>query len=105
MGVPPFSDANANRVIKDIVGLKFHPADWLSSNLKKLLCGLLKKVPSHRLTVNQIKASPFFKDIDWALVIQKAYKPPIKPKVKNEGDTKHIDKHFLKQSVKDTAPA
>lgn len=49
IGSPPFSDISPQRVIRDIVELKFKPADWLTANLKKLLIGLLKKDPNERL--------------------------------------------------------
>lgn len=33
VGSPPFSDASPQRVIRDIVQLKFKPASWLSTSL------------------------------------------------------------------------
>jgi hypothetical protein len=40
-------------------------------------------------------AHPFFEGVDWEKVENKEYPPPIKPKVKDAGDTKHIAKMFL----------
>jgi serum/glucocorticoid-regulated kinase 2 len=54
--------------------------------------------------VEAIKSHPFFKDIEWDKVLSKTYKPPIKPKVKGEGDTKNIDKKFLNEKILDTQP-
>lgn len=34
--------------------------------------------------------------------MNKEYPPPIKPKVKGKGDTKHIAKMFLSQDIKNT---
>ena len=42
-----------------------------------------------------IKNHPFFEGIDWDKVIKKEYTPPIRPKVKDSGDTRHISKAFL----------
>jgi len=45
---------------------------------------------------------PFFEGIDWERVKERDYAPPIKPKVKNGGDTKHISKNFLSQEIRNT---
>lgn len=46
VGSPPYADASAQVVIKDIIRIKYKAPDWLSTNLKKLLYALLKKDPA-----------------------------------------------------------
>lgn len=65
--------------------------------------GLLKKDPTQRLGsplkggTDAVKSHPFFKDVDWSKVMLKTHgKPPIRPKVKHDGDVKHVDKQYLK---------
>ncbi|TNV87193.1 hypothetical protein FGO68_gene10851 [Halteria grandinella] len=108
VGSPPYADASAQVVIKDIIRIKYKAPDWLSTNLKKLLYALLKKDPAQRLGslgqggVESIKQHPFFADIDWEKVKNKEYKPPIRPKLKNSWDTKYFDKNLLKEKVEET---
>ncbi len=69
---------------------------------------LLQKNPSKRLGspasggTEAIMNHPFFEGLDWAKILARGYPTPIKPKVKNEGDTKHIAKMFLKQEIRNT---
>lgn len=71
VGSPPFSDVNAERVIRDIMSIKYRAPDWFTSNLRSLLSELLQKCPLARLGsprtggVEKIKSHPFFKNIDW----------------------------------------
>jgi len=69
--------------------------------------GLLDKNPLTRLGskqiggVDSIKNHPFFEDVKWNEVYNKKWqKPPLKLKVKNLWDTKHIDGTFLNEEVK-----
>ena len=52
--------------------------------------------------VDSIKKHPFFADIDWDKVMNKEYKAPIRPKLKNGWDTKYFDKQLLKEKVLET---
>ena len=52
--------------------------------------------------VLSIKKHPFFDGIDWQEVLDKKLKPPIKIKVKKHDDTKHMDKIYLKEAIKNT---
>ena len=101
VGAPPFNHRSNMIVMNDIVHEKFEPREWLSSSLQNLLYLLLEKNPKKRLGSPEtggtkgIMSHPFFDGIDWDRVKQRDYQPPIKPKVKNEGDTRHISKMFL----------
>lgn len=80
----------------------------ISTTLKSLLTLLLVKNPKLRLGSPQqggvpaLKQHAFFKNIDWDQVYNKAYKMPIKPKVKGPGDTRYIEKSLLKEKVEET---
>lgn len=50
---------------------------------------------------SDIKSHPWFKDIDWELIAQKKHKAR-RPRVKDDGDTRHIDEIFLTMSVVET---
>ena len=108
VGAPPFNDRSQSRVMNDILTREFQAREYMSKNLKKLLFGLLEKTPKNRLGhsqyggVQSIKNHEFFSGIDWQKVLNKEYKPPVKPNVKDHSDTKNIDKIYLKQEIKNT---
>jgi len=49
-----------------------------------------------------IKKHHFFDGVDWEGVLQKQNKAPLKIKVIKLEDTKHIDKAYLKEAIKNT---
>lgn len=109
VGQPPFNDISVKVVMDEILYLDFESKDWFSKNLKDILSKLLQKKPENRLGCSperggyqEIMQHPFFKDIDWGKLISKEIKPPIKPKVKSESDTKNIDGAFLKEKIGNT---
>jgi len=96
IGVPPYNNRSNLLMMNDIIHEPFEAKEWLSKNLKSLLHLLLEKNPAKRLGApayggaSSIKNHPFFSDIEWDKVLKKEYPAPIKPKVKNRGDTRHI---------------
>jgi hypothetical protein len=59
----------------------------------------LNRDPQKRLgsveDAKEIKAHPFFKEIDWAQLFQKKLEPPFKPQVRKEGlDASNFDAEF-----------
>ncbi|CDW82120.1 protein kinase 2 [Stylonychia lemnae] len=108
-GQPPFNDSNNSRVMGMIIHNDFIPKDWFSKKLQDLLMRLLDKNPLTRLGsqkiggVASIKNHSFFEDVNWDAVYKKTWqKPPLKLKVKNSWDTKHIDGAFLNEDIKQT---
>lgn len=62
-----------------------------------LITKLLIKNPQHRLTSpSEIKAHPFFRDIDWRAMVAKELRPPYKPQLETGDDTKHFDQEICK---------
>lgn len=108
VGQPPFNHRSNMITMHEIVNEPFEPKDWLSPDLQNLLSLLLTKNPIKRLgsvgcgSTAGIKSHPFFEGINWDKVLNKEYSPPIKPKVKDRGDTKHISKMFLSQEIANT---
>jgi serine/threonine protein kinase len=95
-------------VISDIIYKKFEPKDWFSEELQDLLIKMLDHDPKKRLGapelggIDSIKKHPWFEEINWDKMFKKEYKPPIRPKVKNEHDTKNIDGVFLNEDIGNT---
>lgn len=72
-----------------------------------LLLNLLEKDPALRLgsgpnDSDDIKAHPFFENIDWEKLRKKEVKPFFIPWTKNQKDVKYIDKMFLEEDPVDT---
>lgn len=59
---------------------------------------LLNRNPRHRLgatfDAKELKAHPFFNDIDWDALVKKNVIPPFKPKLSSETDTSNFDPEF-----------
>ena len=77
--------------------LKF-PRD-MDKEVIDLICKLLNVNPSSRLgngikDAEEIKAHPFFKDVDWDKYMKKEIKPPFIPELEDETDLKYFDKTF-----------
>jgi len=108
VGIPPFYSQNVNEMYHKIQhgALRFPP--FLTEECRELIIGLLNRNPDDRLgsgsgDVEQIKAHPFFKDMDWDKMMKKEIDPPFKPKVKNaEEDTSLFDKQFTDEQVVDS---
>jgi len=73
---------------------------YLSKELQDLLHKLLDKNPEKRLgslnDFEDIKNHPWFKSIDWTMMINKKCEPPTIPYVKSELDTRNFDKVFFR---------
>ena len=61
----------------------------VSVSARDLINKLLTKA-SNRITISEIKAHEFFKGISWEDLLQKKIKPPFKPRVSDEEDTKYF---------------
>ena len=74
------------------------PRDALSTEGRNFVKGLLNRNPKHRLgatrDAEELKAHPFFADIDWDALGKKNVVPPFKPKLKGELDVSNFDPEF-----------
>ncbi|KAI6176469.1 Ribosomal protein S6 kinase [Aphelenchoides bicaudatus] len=81
-GGPPFIADNKKKTIDKILKSRLMLPPYLSNEAKDLIKRLLKRRVDQRLgacDVNEIKAHPFFKAIDWNLVYSRELDPPFIP--------------------------
>lgn len=82
-GVPPFDDEDLERLADKVCFEDFPLKSYFSKDFSNLLLRLTSKSRDGRLGsksgVAEIKAHPFFKNIDWSQVRQKGLQPPIVP--------------------------
>ncbi|KAG6623344.1 AGC/AKT protein kinase [Phytophthora cinnamomi] len=69
--------------------------------LKSILRGFLQKDPTKRLGTNisDILEHPFFRGIDWDLLLKKQITPPWKPKLASPLDVDYVDTEFTDLDV------
>ncbi|KOS20481.1 Serine/threonine-protein kinase gad8 [Escovopsis weberi] len=104
-GLPPFYDENTNEMYRKILSEPLHFSDVVPSAAKDLLTKLLNRDPKKRLGANgsaEIKAHPFFHDIDWRKLLQRKYEPTFKPSVADALDTKNFDTEFTEETPQDS---
>ena len=88
-GLPPYYDENTNEMYRKILSepLNFPGPEIVPLPAKDLLIQLLDRRPDHRLGSkgpSEIKAHPFFNQIDWRKLLQRRYDPTFKPNVVRE---------------------
>ncbi|KAI9663361.1 MAG: Serine/threonine-protein kinase [Alyxoria varia] len=98
-GWSPFYAEDTQQMYKNIAfGKVRFPRDALSNEGRNFVKGLLNRNPKHRLGANsdaeELKAHPFFADIDWDALAKKNVVPPFKPRLKSELDTSNFDPEF-----------
>lgn len=104
-GLPPFYDQNINTMYHKIVKdpLTFPPD--MDREAKSLITGLLQRDPTRRLGANgasEIKAHPFFHQIDWKFLLNKKYAAPFLPSVASAVDTSNFDSEFTSEVPMDS---
>ncbi|KAM9988093.1 hypothetical protein ACTFIZ_003459 [Dictyostelium cf. discoideum] len=95
-GLPPFYSEDPHEMTKLILSspLKFPPQ--ISKNAASLVSLLLNRDPSKRLgsgesDVEEIKAHPFFKNVNWSKLLNKEVDPPFKPHLVGPLDLSYFD--------------
>lgn len=100
VGLPPFYSKNRNEIFEKILNSEAQfPVGCMSSRAKDLIIRLLRRDPSKRLDVSQIKSHSFFEDIDWNKVYSKKYQPPFVPVIKTDLGLDNFDSEFLRTSI------
>ncbi|TNJ28197.1 Kinase, AGC NDR [Giardia muris] len=91
-GYPPFASDTSKDSVKKIVNyktyLRFPKDSEVSSECKDLISHLLCE-PEERYDFDQIKAHPWFHDVDWNDL--HSYTPPFLPTVSSPTDLKYFD--------------
>ncbi|RFU72955.1 hypothetical protein TARUN_9301, partial [Trichoderma arundinaceum] len=88
-----------------ILSEPLHFSDVVPPAAKDLLTKLLNRDPKKRLGANgsaEIKAHPFFHDIDWRKLLQRKYEPTFKPSVADAMDTANFDPEFTSEAPQDS---
>ena len=80
---------------------------YFSADVSSLLKKLLERDPKKRLgcgegDADELKAHPWFSDINWDKVSTMTHEAIFKPKVKGEEDTSCIDKLFTRENLAET---
>ena len=78
--------------------LSFPSKPTVSEKAREFIRGLLQRDPSVRFDIVQIKAHPFFDEINWEDLQLKKIIPPFTPAVKGETDIQNFDKLFTKET-------
>ena len=100
-GITPFKGSTRNQTFSNIlkIDITFPDYNQISNNCKNLIKKLLIKDENKRLGshsgASEIKAQPFFKNIQWALL--RNQKPPMIPVINNK-KKKNINQNIKKQS-------
>jgi protein-serine/threonine kinase len=103
-GWSPFYADNTQQMYKNIAfGKVRFPKEVLSPEGRSFVKGLLNRNPKHRLgatnDARELRAHPFFNDIDWDLLRSKSIPPPFKPHLTSETDTSNFDPEFTSEST------
>jgi len=99
-GLPPFYAQNVNVMYQKILSGELRFPNYISEEAKSLLEGLLTRDPAERLGTkggDEVKAHPWFSDLEWEKLIRKEIEPPFKPKVRSQDDTSQIDPQFTRE--------
>ncbi|CDK26676.1 unnamed protein product [Kuraishia capsulata CBS 1993] len=103
-GWSPFYADNTQQMYKNIAfGKVRFPKEILSSEGRSFVKGLLNRNPKHRLgalnDARELRAHPFFNDVDWELLRHKKIPPPFIPHLASEMDTSNFDPEFTNTST------
>lgn len=96
-GLPPYYNRNREKMYRAILQEKLKFPEHMSLDARDFLGQLLNRDPRARLGFNgveEIKAHPYFSNIQWDALLRKELTPPYQPKVSDEHDTSNIDETF-----------
>uniref|UniRef100_M4B1V5 Protein kinase domain-containing protein n=1 Tax=Hyaloperonospora arabidopsidis (strain Emoy2) TaxID=559515 RepID=M4B1V5_HYAAE len=103
VGKSPFYDNNIEKMYHKIQNdpLVFPTKPMLADELKSILRSFLQKDPTKRLGTNisDILKHPYFRGIDWDLLLKKQITPPWKPKLTSLLDVEYVDAEFTDLDV------
>ena len=98
-GLPPFYSADREELFFNIKNKALAYPNYMSPCVKDLLERLLQKDPVKRIgtgpdDAKEIKAHPWFKNVNWEAFLKKEVKAPYVPILKNELDLSNFDPEF-----------
>lgn len=94
-------------MLRDICEKPIPMKPFFTNDAISLLKQLLERNPDSRIgsspeDANELKAHPFFKDINWEAIATKTHDTEYKPRVKGFEDTSCIDKLFTREGLDET---
>ncbi|ELP92715.1 hypothetical protein EIN_371170 [Entamoeba invadens IP1] len=99
LGLPPFFDNDVQTMYQKIVSDDVRFPKNTPPAIKDFVAALLQKDPTDRLTDPDVMMKhPFFKNMDFDLVLAKKIKPPFIPNVTSKDDTAMISEEFLEET-------
>jgi serine/threonine protein kinase len=99
-GLPPFYAQDVQQMYAKIISAKLVIPSSVGPEARALIEELLVRQPEKRLSEpSKIKAHPFFRGIDWDMLVRKELTPPYIPPVKNAEDTSQIDSTFTQEEA------
>lgn len=95
-GFPPFQADNPMKLYEDIVSMKYTIPPIFSNELKSLITCLIEKDITRRYGTlkngaEDVKAHPWFRNVQWSSILQKSEEPPFSPNTKGRGDSTNYD--------------
>lgn len=95
-GFPPFYHENHQRLYDNILHAPLRFPSTFDPLARDLVEQLLERNPAKRLGVQaggiaEIKAHPWFKDVNWEQLLAGAIRPPYRPKLASPGDSSNFD--------------
>lgn len=95
---PPFFCEDIQELFRKISESKVNYPRYVRSKARNLINKLMNKDHTKRPKFSQIKAHPFFVDIDWNLMLQRSQSPPpITRQVEDEFDSDMSDEFEMEQ--------
>lgn len=106
VGLPPFYSENLNEMYELILKAPLKFPNFVPMEAQSLLSLLLEREEHKRLGAGQtdgaeIRAHPFFSNIDWDKLYRKEIPPPFVPNIKDD-DTKYFDEEFTSERAIDS---
>jgi len=99
-GLPPFFNDDEENMYQKIMTAELAIPSFFSAEVGDLIRRFLVRDPVQRLQNSEdIKAHPWFRDLNWAKLEACEVTPPFKPDVKNVDDVRNVDAEFLDEDV------
>ena len=104
-GLPPFYVENLDKMYEMIQKneVKFPKRINLSEEAKDIIKKLLEKNPKKRLGakkgIQEIKAHPFFANVNFDAILNKKEKPPFVPELNDKNDLQYFDSEFTSEDI------
>ncbi|XP_061583859.1 protein kinase C delta type-like isoform X2 [Cololabis saira] len=101
IGQSPFQGDDEDELFESIRSDVPYFPRWITKESKSLVEQLFERDPSRRLgVVGNIRAHPFYKNINWTALEKRELAPPFKPKVKSPNDCSNFDPEFLNEKAR-----